>query len=138
MKRTSAAMLSAALLFQVAVPAQAEEPVEISIAAECTTEGTKWDGSRSDCDSEWSTFTVPDGYVFAQTSYNESILSENGSQSQSFHEWADYVEIIPGTGISSPRTLRVRVHARSPSGKFQPGRRGWMKIKATAKYARYR
>lgn len=132
------AMVSAALLCQGPAPLLAAEALEVTVAAECTTVGTTWDGARSVCDSEWSTMTVPEGFVFIESSYTVTVVSENGSDSQAHHEWADYVEIVPGTGITAPRTLRVRVHARSPGGSFQPGRRGWMKIRATAKYTKYR
>ena len=40
--------------------------------------------------------------------------------------WGEYVEIIPGTGITLPTSFTVIVHARSDGGVWNSGVRGWI------------
>ncbi|TWT40048.1 hypothetical protein KOR42_50150 [Thalassoglobus neptunius] len=79
--------------------------------------------------------TTPSGFVFVKDSLDKTFLSQNGSSNRIDHEWDDFVEIIPGTGIKMPRTLRVRTHARSPER--CGGCRGWTKARVTARYVAY-
>lgn len=107
---------------------------QIELQKECTTKGTSLSGARRSCTSEWSSITAPAGFVFNEHSLSKTYSGQNGSSNRIDHEWDDYVELIPGTGLRAPRTLRVRVHARSPKCR---GCRGWTKAKVTATYVAY-
>ena len=115
---------------------QAESQVVV-ISSEVTTKGTghfpNW--NRHSKTSEWSTVTTPSGFVFVKDSIEKKYLSRNGSSNRIDHQWDNFVEIIPGTGIKMPRTLRVRTHARSPER--CGGCRGWTKARVTARYVGY-
>jgi hypothetical protein len=106
----------------------------VTISAECTTRGTDLDGSRNSCNSAWTTFTLPNGHAFLEQTIAKHCNSCNGSSNRIDHEWADFVTIIPGTSFRAPRTLRVKVHARSPGCR---GCRGWTKATVTAEYMKY-
>ncbi|WP_129580433.1 MULTISPECIES: hypothetical protein [Sorangium] len=131
---TTSAFVAACQLTHMA---QAAETFPHEMIVECTTVGTTWDGARSSCYSDWETYTVPPGYIIVESSYKENRVSENGSENWIEHEWADPIEIIPGTGITAPRTIRVRVHALGPSGRFDPGRRGWTNVRIELNYIKY-
>jgi|GEM_PF-1792891 len=121
---------------ETAVSAQVMEASSgtVELTPECTTDGTSWSGARRSCTSAWSVVTAPPNYVFNERSLSKSLRHENGSPRVD-HEWHDYVEVIPGTGIKAPRTLKARSHARSPGCR---GCRGWAKALVTATYVQYR
>jgi hypothetical protein len=104
------------------------------LVSECTTEGTRLSGARRSCDSHWSSVTAPPGFVFVKDSASIEWLGQNGSENRYDLQWDDWVEIIPGTGIQQPRTMRLKVHARSPSCR---GCRGWSKVRVTGTYVNF-
>lgn len=122
------------------VEAAAAESLKVSISSEVTTKGTEFDCSRHSRTSDWSEVTVPNGYVYNERTLRKNYISKSGSDNRIDHEWDNYVEIIPGTEIMMPRTLRVRTHARSPKCNY-PGHnyqaRGWTKARVTAEYVKY-
>lgn len=121
------------LLYTMTVVA---EELEIMLTAECTTKETGVDGVRHSCDSDWQFQTVPDGYVIVEKSLNRVCTSCNGSENNCDAVFDDMIEVIPGTGILQPRTLKVRARARGPKGHAKG--RGWSKCKFTAKYVKYK
>jgi hypothetical protein len=78
----------------------AQEVVEFDYRAECTTEATGGDGVRHGCSSEWSTHTVPSGYVYIENKLEKGTTSNNGSENYCDHEFSDQVEVVPNTGIT--------------------------------------
>ncbi len=118
-------------------PAQvlAQEVIEFDYRAECTTEATGGDGVRHSCRSEWSTHTVPSGYVYIENKLEKGTTSDAGSENYCEHEFSDLVEVVSGTGITQPRTLKVRAVARSPKGHFTG--RGWSKCYFRGVYVKY-
>jgi len=107
----------------------------LEIAAECTTKSTEPSGKRNSCRSEWSILRAPDGHVFVKDDLEIHWEGKNGSENEAFVEWDDEVEIIKGTGIEMPQTLRVAVRARSPKG--HASGRGWSKVKFVVPYVKY-
>ena len=79
--------------------------------------------------------TAPEGFVFIKDSIKIGCRSCNGSENRCDVQWADYVEIIPGTGIKLPRTVKTRAYARGPKGHFSG--RGWSKYTVVVKYTKY-
>ena len=111
-----------------------------TVESEVTTKGTAFDGTRDSKTSEWSKFTVPAGFVFDKESVKKRYQSRAVSTNRIDVEWADYVELIPGTKIFWPRTIRVRTHARSAKSNYpghNAGARGWTKATVTARYVRF-
>jgi hypothetical protein len=109
------------------------------IASEVTTEGTDLDGTRHMAWSEWSSTTAPADFVINNIpgKVKTEWISDNGSENNVDIVYADYVEIVPGTGISLPQTIRVQTYARSRKG-FGGAGRGWTKVKVTGEYVKYR
>jgi hypothetical protein len=107
-----------------------------TIASEVTTGTSGPDGARDSADSEWTSFTVPSNYAINKEKTAVDIQSEAGSEHDYDLKYEDYVEVLPGTGIVLPRTIRAKTHARSSTGPF--GGRGWMKIKVTFKYVQFK
>lgn len=106
------------------------------IAAECTTKGTDWDGSRNSCRSGVSKVTAPANHVFAEKSLSGGMTSGAGSEKDCILKWHDYIEVIPGTGIKQPRTVTLQAKARSPE--HDRGARGWAKCKYTVNVVKYK
>lgn len=99
-------------------------PTPQKISAECTTDSTGGNGVRHDCDSTPSVVTAPDGFVFIQNGLSGGKTSGAGDEHDCRFSWSNYVEVIPGTGITQPRTFTLQAHARSPSGHWAG--RGWV------------
>jgi len=93
------------------------------LAASCTTRETGLSGVRHACDSAVQVVRAPSGHVFAERTLAQRSYSGNGSEHNCIVEWADFVEVIPGSGITQPTALYVRAHARSPKGAARG--RGW-------------
>ena len=112
------------------------EEIAGEIASEVTTGTTGLNGVRKSEDSEWSKFTVPVNFAInkGKTVVNE--LEARGSEHSYILEYADDVEIVPGTNILMPRTIMVKTHARSSNG--HGGGSGKMSVKAVFYYVRYR
>ena len=109
------------------------------IASEVTTEGTDLDGTRHDAWSEWTSTTAPADFVINNSSDQVKVewISDNGSENNFEIIYSDLVEVVPGTAIKLPQTIKVRTYARSPKG-FGGAGRGWSKIKVTGNYVKYR
>lgn len=112
---------------QVAVTAYPLTGTRVSVAAECRTNEQRGTNRRA-CDSDWSVFTVPDGYVFSKDSRRDDWAVSTGSENDVYVEWADYTDVIPG--LQAPRTMKVYVHARSDG----IGTRGHSKCTVSAEY----
>jgi len=95
---------------KMAVTAKTLTGTRVTACAECET-GEQGTGGRRGCDSSWSVFTVPDGYVFSKDTRQDSWEIETGSENDVNVVWEDYVDVIPG--LQAPRTMKVSVHARS-------------------------
>lgn len=108
----------------------------MNITAECTTDETGGSGVRHDCDSAPSTGSAPDGYVFSQNQALVTKSSGNGDESDCNFGWSDFVEVVPGSGLTQPRTFTLSAHARSPSGHWAG--RGWANCSATLRLAKYK
>ena len=124
------ALLSAAALVATVItaqPALAASQATQSVAAQCTTDSTGLNGVRHDCDSAPTVITAPAGFVFIKDGpkgLSGGKTSGNGSEHECRYEWSDLVEVVPGTGITQPRTFSLRAHARSPHG--HSSGRGWV------------
>jgi hypothetical protein len=120
----AALLATAALLSATCVPSPAwAAPTPQTLSAECTTDATGGDGVRHDCDSQPSTLTAPAGFVFIQNGLTGGETSGNGDEHECRNGWSNFVEVLPGSGITQPRTFSLRAHARSPSGHWSG--RGW-------------
>lgn len=107
------------------IPALATEQVPFVLSAECTTAGTRASGIRESCESEFSVYQAPAGYVIVKDQVQVADLSANGSHHDTDVLYDDWVEVIPGTKIYQPRVIKVRVRAMSEGGMFNVGVRGW-------------
>jgi hypothetical protein len=118
--------------FAISTNVIAQEQV---ITAECTTRPTGGDGVRHGCSSKRSEIRAPEGHVFVQNSLQGGLTSGAGSQRDCRFAWDNYIEVIPGTGITQPATLYLSAHARGPKGHFAG--RGWAHCRYTVKITRY-
>lgn len=107
------------------------------IVSEVTTRETDFDGTRHSDWSDWTSTTAPAGHVINQNEVKVEWLSDNGSENSHEIIYENLVEIIPGTGIKLPQTIKVRTYARSPKGMGWVGR-GWSKIKVTGQFVKYK
>ncbi|MBM4433174.1 MAG: hypothetical protein FJ025_04165 [Chloroflexi bacterium] len=106
------------------------------IWAECTTKETGGDGVRHSCESGWDTNTAPDGHVINRDTVKVEWHSQAGSENDYDLVYDDWVEIVPGTNLKFPRTIKVRTSARGPKGLWAG--RGWSKIKVIGEYVKYK
>jgi len=106
-----------------------------TIHTEVTTKGTEWNGKRHSATSDWTTFTAPAGYVIVEKEVQTAWKGRNGSENRVDVTFDDYVEIVPGTGIKQPRTVRIRSHARSP--RHHHGARGWTKADVIVRQVKF-
>lgn len=139
MMRLMKVALSATMAFVLAVSSEAwaGESYTGSVASEVTTKGTDNDGTGHIADSDWTTFPVPRGFIINEKATKVHVLSAAGREKEYKVEYADYVEVIPGTGIVAPTVIRVKTHARSPRDFWNAGCRGWMKVRVDFTYVRY-
>ncbi|MEZ6099381.1 MAG: hypothetical protein R3E01_10445 [Pirellulaceae bacterium] len=107
--------------------------LELSATEDCTTRSTGT-GGRTACWSGGTILTVPPGYVSVKDDIQIAHEFRYGSENNDYVEWSDYVEVVPGTGIKLPRTLKVSVHARSGR---DFGERGRTKTKFTCRFVKY-
>lgn len=112
-----------------------ESDLFAELQPECTSAGTAHTGERKSCSSGWSIVTLPAGYVFIKDRVEKTCRSCAGSENDINVEFDNFVEVIPGTGIEQPRTMRASVHARSP--RSCGGCRGWTKATVKCKYVKY-
>lgn len=117
-------------------PTHAAEVKTNVVKSECTSKGTKPTGERELCYSEWSEWSVPDGYFILKDQLNIVCTNCSGSENRCEHEFHDFVEVIPGTGLEQPTRFKYRAYARSPSGQINS--RGWSKCSYTVTYSKYK
>lgn len=104
----------------------------ISLATECTTDGTNWKGERGDCNSSTpSCYKAPDGYVVDETSISVRCNSCNPPDHPESGCKIDYQEKVDvGKGIRQATKACLTAHARSPGGMDHVNARGWAKCVA--------
>jgi hypothetical protein len=107
------------------------------IVSEVSTRETDFDGTRHDAWSDWTSNTAPADHVINHNEVKIEWLSDNGSENRQEVIYENWVELVPGTGLKFPQSIKVQTYARSPSGKFWVGR-GWSKVKVTGTYVKYR
>ncbi|MBK1611866.1 hypothetical protein CKO44_00075 [Rubrivivax gelatinosus] len=126
-KAFSFALVTALAVASSHVAAQGPAQAVQRVTAQCTTDATGGDGVRHDCDSAPTVITAPEGFVFIKDGPKGLAggkTSENGSEHECRYDWSDFVEVVPGYGITQPRTFTLQAHARSPHGHFSG--RGWV------------
>lgn len=106
------------------------------IASEVTTRTTSGTGARRSKDSDWTEFEVPDGWAIVEGETVVHIISARGSEHSYVLQYDDETEVVPGTGIMQPTTIRLKTHARSSRGHF--GGSGSMKVKVEFVYVQFR
>jgi hypothetical protein len=106
------------------------------LRAECTTKETGWDGVRHSCQSGWDSVQAPENHVINRDTVTVTWESDAGSENDYDIVYDDWVEIIDGTGLKFPRTIRLRVSARGPKGHF--GGRGWSKVRVNGNFVKYK
>lgn len=106
------------------------------IWSEVTTKETGVDGSRHYAESGWDSNTAPENHCINRDTVTVRWESCHGSENNYDLVYDNFVEIIPGTGLKAPRTIKVRTSARGPSGHFAG--RGWSKIQVREEYVKYR
>jgi hypothetical protein len=116
-------------------PPGTEHHIKNTISAEVTTKETGWDGIRHSATSGWTAFTVPPGYVIVKDRSVLRELSIAGTDNRVTIVYENEVEVIPGSGIMLPRSVKLQVHARSPKG-IQSGR-GWTKTELDFYYTKF-
>ncbi len=119
----------------LALPASADQQTQ-TLSTQCTTDPTGGDGVRHDCNSDPTTITAPDGYVFSQNSVKGGETSGAGDEHSCNLSWSNFVEVIPGSGITQPRTATTSCHARGPSGHWAG--RGWCGCTYTITLTKYK
>lgn len=107
------------------------------IVSEVSTRETDFDGTRHDAWSDWTSNTAPADHVIKQNEVKVEWLSDSGSENTHEIIYENFVELISGTGIKFPQTIKVRTYARSPKGIGWVGR-GWSKVKVTGEYVKYK
>jgi hypothetical protein len=105
------------------------------IWSETTTEPTGIDGVRHDSWSGWDVNTAPNGHVINRDTVTVVWHSDAGSENTYELIYDDWVEILPGTELKFPRTIKIRTFARGPKG--PAAGRGWSKIQVSGDYVKY-
>lgn len=113
----------------------AAEPTVQILTAGCTTDATGGDGVRHGCDSPPTIITAPPGHVFIQNHVEGGETSGAGDEHSCGLIWSNYVEVLPNTGITQPRTATAKAHARGPSGHWAG--RGWVSCEYKIRITRY-
>lgn len=107
-----------------------------SISSQVTTAPTEGDGVRHSAESGWTVLPVPANCVIIKDRTVVHELSANGSEYHATVEYDDYVEVVPGTGIQQPRTIKVKTFARGPRGAFSG--RGWLNVRVDFQYVQFK
>ncbi|MEU4693995.1 hypothetical protein [Actinoplanes sp. NPDC023714] len=74
-------------------------------------------GARDGRWSNWSSFTAPPGWRLIRDQISYTWRHQRGSENHYQVDWGDWIYPFPGAPDVSPKTIRVRVHARSSSGR---------------------
>ncbi|BBK35114.1 hypothetical protein STAQ_01920 [Allostella sp. ATCC 35155] len=136
----------AALIAAVAGgPAFAQaDMVQINLASECTTDGVSASGRGHGCAAENpSCQTAPAGYVINKDKLVRNATSWNGPLAGDIDRscpitFSNPEEIIPGTGITLPKTVCLQAVAESGSGMRRIGVRGWSKCVLNGPMVKYK
>jgi hypothetical protein len=133
---TVSAVVGGLRLGTSSLPAFAAPEKLATLHVHCTTAGTGADGSGKHCE-ENGCQAAPEGYVIIRDSYQVRDNSNNGGGIDAV-QFTDLVEIIPGTAITGPRRVCIRVHANSQAGVFNAGARGWIDVTGDGSVSRYK
>jgi hypothetical protein len=106
------------------------------IWSEIITKETGGDGVRDSAWSGWDVNKAPPDHVINRDTVKVEWHSQNGSENSYDLVYDGWVELVPGTNLKFPQTIKVRTFARSPKGHWTG--RGWSKIKVTGDYVKYR
>lgn len=104
----------------------------------CEVETKNTDCVTGERDSEWSRedrVDAPEGHVINDREVQVIWESAYGSENTYSQVFEDYVEIVPGTGLKFPRTMRVKAFARSAKGRCAG--RGSSKIRFEGEFIKY-
>jgi len=112
------------------------EQIVGTIASQVETDISGPDGTRDSKESLWSEITVPPDFAINKDLTNVEVLNQQGSEHTCQIEYANEVEIVPGTRLFMPTTIKVKTHARSSSGAF--GGKGAMAVKVHYTYVKFR
>ena len=124
------------LLFSICADGALADQQRQILNTGCSTDPTGGDGVRHDCNSEPTTITAPDGYVFNQNTVQGGETSGAGDEHSCSLQWSNMVEVIAGSGIVQPRTATTSCHARGPSGHWAG--RGWCGCSYSITMTKYR
>jgi len=108
---------------------------DFKISAQCETKETGIDGVRHSCRSDWDILTAPDNHVINRDTVKVSWQHGRGSENKYDLAYDDWVEIIPGTGLKFPRTIKLRAIARGPKGRFAGS--GLSKLSVEGDFVKY-
>lgn len=122
---------------------------DFTLEAECRTDGTSPTGERRSCDSVFSELEAQAGCVFndrelqkerqgGENAQGWHWLTEIGSENNVRFEFSNYIEIIPGSGLTYPTHIKFGVHARSKGGMGHIGERGFSQAVLCGHYIKYR
>ncbi|WP_114556184.1 alkaline protease [Bacillus sp. K6W] len=89
---------------------------DFEVTCEVETEATSCSGARKSAWSREDKVTAPEGFVINDREVEVHWHSQRGSENTFSQVFEDHVEIIPGTGLKFPRTMKVSVFARSSKG----------------------
>ncbi|WP_114556183.1 alkaline protease [Bacillus sp. K6W] len=87
---------------------------DFEVTCEVETETTSCAGEIKTSWSRECKVTAPEGYVINDREVQIYWQTKYGSENTFSQIFEDNVEIIPGTGLKFPRTMKVRAFARSP------------------------
>ena len=132
MKASIALYIVSALLFGI----ESGKAEQMTITAECVTDPTEADGIRHACDSNPSIGKAPPGFVFNQNQMSVSVSSNATGEHYCRSGWTNFVEVLPGSGITQPTTFALSAHALGPSGHWAGP--GWVKCTALLGLAKYK
>ena len=78
---------------------------------------------------------APEDHVFVQNSLQGGFTRRNGSAEHLLPWMGRLVEVVPGSGITQPKSFWLQAHARSPRGSFAGP--GWTACRFTLDLSRY-
>jgi len=121
-------------------PKNADDKTGVSthfkLISACQTDATGGDGVRHSCEGDRAFAIAEDGYVIAEKGVSWAEMSGRGSDHQCHIVFSDYVEVIPGTGITQPRKVELWATATGPSGYFKG--RGWQNCHLVGYSSKYK
>jgi hypothetical protein len=128
----------AALLAMVACsgtdPVQAAPEAFSPVKADCTTGPTHFDGSRQDITCQ-QCYAATKGYVIVQNATGSRIVGGFNERTCST-SFSDFVEVLPGSGITQPTKACTIGFARSPGGMGNAGARASVECELSGQISR--